>query len=59
MAVFRVQFASGKEKQFTVSKTTAEVNVIVKDAKTAGEFIKVGELLMNPDTITEIEKIEG
>lgn len=59
MAIFVVKFEAGREKQFDVSKTTAEVNTMIKDAKVANEFVKIGDLLINPDTITEIEKLRS
>jgi len=59
MARFRVKFNDGTKQEFTASKTLDEVNTMIADARTAGKFVKpAATLIINPETITRIEKID-
>ena len=57
MTKFKVLFVDGRSDVFEFNKTTTELKGIIDAALQAQEVIKVGERLIFPQNIKEVEKI--
>ena len=58
MATFQVRFNGGYAKRFELNKTLTEIKAMIEAALTAGELIKVGDLLLTPQNIVEVEELK-